>query len=69
MDINDVTPQPPLLQAEQSELPQPFLTGEVLQSLNGLCGCLLGSLQQVHASPVLENSAQDTGLQLWPYQC
>ena len=32
-----------LLQAEQSQLSQPFLTGEMLQSLNHLRGPLLDS--------------------------
>lgn len=33
--------EPPLLQTEQSHLSQPFLIGEVLQSLKHLCGPLL----------------------------
>jgi len=34
-----------LLQVKQSQLFQPFLTEEMLQSLNHLCGPLLDSLQ------------------------
>jgi len=38
---------------EQSQLSQPFLTGEMPQSLHHLCGPSLDSLQYVHVSPVL----------------
>jgi len=58
-----------LLQAEQSQLPQPFIMGEMLQSLNHLCGPLLDSLQHVHVCLVLRNPELDTELQAWPHQC
>jgi len=35
-----VSPQPSLLRAEQPQLSQPFLTGEVLQPSDHLCGLL-----------------------------
>jgi len=35
--------EPSLLQAEQSQLSQPFLKGEMLQSFNNLCGPLVDS--------------------------
>ena len=35
-----MSPQPSLLQAEQPQLSQPVLIGEVLQPLNHLCGLL-----------------------------
>ncbi|TRZ18852.1 hypothetical protein HGM15179_008276 [Zosterops borbonicus] len=37
---NSVTPKPSLFQAEQSQLSQPFLIGEVLHPSNGLDGLL-----------------------------
>ena len=33
-----VTPEPSLLQAEQPQLPQPVVVGEVLQPFDHLCG-------------------------------
>ena len=37
---NEISPQPSLLQAEQPQLSQPFLTGEVLQPSDHCCGLL-----------------------------
>ena len=53
----------------ESQLPQPFLRGGMLQSLHHLCGPSLDSLQYVHLSPVLGTPALDPALQLWPHQC
>ena len=60
------SPEPSLLQAEQPQLFQPFLTGEMLQSLHHLSGPSLDSLQYVHISLVLGSPALDTVLQVWP---
>lgn len=38
-------PEPLLLHAEQSQLSQPLLTGEMLQEFHHLCGPSLDSLQ------------------------
>jgi len=43
-----VTPEPSLLQAEQPQLSQPFLTGEVLQPSDHLRGPPLDPLQHIH---------------------
>lgn len=48
--------EPPVLQAEQSQLLQPFPTGEVLQALQHLGGPTLDSLQYVHISSVIERN-------------
>lgn len=48
-----------LLQAEQSQLLQPFPTEEVLQSLDHLGDPSLGSLQNVKVSFLLEDSASN----------
>ena len=43
MDIDKIAPDTPLLQAEQSQFSEPFLTEVVLQSIHQLCGPLLDS--------------------------
>lgn len=55
-----------LLQAGQSELSQPFLTGEVLQTLDHLSGLPLDSFQYVHAFDLLRSAKLDSVL---PHQC
>jgi len=47
LESNKVPPQPPLLQAEQPQLPQPLLTGLVLQTLPWLCCPSLDTLQHL----------------------
>lgn len=47
----------------------PFLLGEVLWSLQHLCGPSLSSLQDCHASLVLGWPEQDTVFQVWPHYC
>jgi len=61
-----LTRSPPkcfLLQAEQSQISQPFFIWEMLQSLYHLCRASLDSLQYVHVSLVLGNPELDTVLQ------
>jgi len=50
VQIKKIPPEPSLPQAEQSQLSQPLLTEEMLQSLNHLHGPSLDSLQYVHVS-------------------
>ncbi|KAK4815290.1 hypothetical protein QYF61_026195 [Mycteria americana] len=50
-------------QAEQPQLSQPVLTGEVLQPSDHFCGPPLDPLQQVHVFPVLRAPELDTALQ------
>jgi len=45
---NEVSPKPSLLQAKQSQFPQPFLIGEVLQPCVHLSGLPLGSTFLYH---------------------
>lgn len=47
MNIDEFSPEPPLLQAQQTQLSQPLLTREVLQSLQHLDVPLLDCLQCV----------------------
>ena len=63
------SPQPSLLQVKQSRLSQPFLIGEMLQSLHHLRGILLDSRQCVHVSLVLGSPELDPVLQAWPQHC
>ena len=62
-------PEPSLLQAEQSQLSQPLLIGQMLQPLNHLCGPSLDSLQHDHVTFVLESPDLDVVFQVWPHQC
>ena len=56
------------VQAEQSQLSQPSLIGEMLQSLH-LRGPLLDSVHSAHVFLVLGTPELDAVLQMWPYQC
>jgi len=56
--------QPSLLQAEQPQLPQLFLIGEVFQPSDYLCGPPPDLLQHVHVLLVLRAPELDTGLQV-----
>jgi len=47
-------PQPSLLQAEQAQLHQPFLTGKVIQPSDHLQGSSLNLLQLTSTFPVLQ---------------
>ncbi|KAK4816767.1 hypothetical protein QYF61_022765 [Mycteria americana] len=58
-----VSPEPSLLQAEQPQLSQPFLIGEVLQPSHHFCGPPLDLLQQLHVFPVLRAPELDAVLQ------
>ena len=53
-----VSPQPSLLRAEQPQLSQPLLIGEMFHPSHHFCGPSLDPLQQVHVPPV-------PGLQSW----
>jgi len=57
-----------LLQAKQSQFPQPFLIEEVLQPSDHLSGPLLDPLQELHVLPVLGAPGLDAVLQMEPYK-
>ena len=67
--IGKIPLEPSLLQGEKSQLSQPFLIREVLQSFNHLSGPSLSSLHYVHTCLVVGSPELDTVLQVWPYQC
>ncbi|KAK4815543.1 hypothetical protein QYF61_003235 [Mycteria americana] len=60
---NEVSLEPCLLQAEQPQLSQPFLIGEVFHPSDHFCGPPLDLLQQVHVFPVLRAPELDAVLQ------
>ena len=57
-----VPPEPSLVQADQPQLSQPVLVGEVFQPSDHCCGPPLDLLQQVHVFPVLRAPELDAGL-------
>ena len=57
-----------LLQAEQSQLRQPILIGEVFHPLDHFCGLPLDTLQQISVSPVLRTLYLDEVLKVRPHQ-
>jgi len=59
--------EPSLLQAKLSQFSQPFLTEEMLQSLNHLSSPLLDCLQQLGISLVLGDPELNAAPQVWPY--
>jgi len=64
-----VSPEPFLLQAEQPQLSQPVLVGEVFHPLDHFCGPPLGMLQQVCVPPALRTPHLDAILQVRSHQC
>ena len=53
---NEVSPEPSVLQAKQTQLPQTFFTGEVFHTSDHLPGPPLDPIQQLHIPPVLGGS-------------
>lgn len=64
-DFDKITPDPPLLQAEQSQLSQPLLPGEVLQSFSPS----LDSHHYVHVSLGLGSPELNTAPQVQAHKC
>ncbi|KAK4829425.1 hypothetical protein QYF61_004300 [Mycteria americana] len=65
---NKVSPEPFILQAEQPQLSQPVLMGEVFQPSDHFCGPPLDLFQQVHVFPVLRTPEVDAILQVGSHQ-
>lgn len=63
------SPEPLLLQAEQSQLSWPLLLGDVLQSLYQFDGSTFDSSQYIHACLVLGGTELDTVLHVQSHQC
>lgn len=69
LHADEICPKPSPLQVKLSQLPQPFLIGEVLQSLNHPCGLLWDSFQYAHVSLLLGSPELDQPLKMWPHWC
>jgi len=67
-DHNKVSPEPSRLQADQPQLSQPFLRGEVFNPCDHFCGPPLDPLQQLHVLLVLRVPELDTGLPVGSHQ-
>ena len=67
-DCSKVSQEPSLLQAEQPQLPQPFLIGDMFHPSDNFCGPALDLFQQVHVCPVLRAPELDAGLPLGSHQ-
>ncbi|KAK4815585.1 hypothetical protein QYF61_004800 [Mycteria americana] len=69
VESDKVSPQPPLLQAKQSQLPQPLLIRLVLQTLHQLRCPSLDTLQHLNVSLVVRGPKLNTVFEVRPHQC
>jgi len=69
VESDKVSPQPPLLQTEQPQLPQPLLIRLVLQTLHQLHCSSLDMLQQLNVFLVVKGSKLNTVLEVRPHKC
>ena len=67
-ESSEVSPEPPLLQAEQSELPQLLPIRLVLQTPHQLCCPSLDTLQGLDVFLVLKGPKLNTVLKVWAQQ-
>ncbi|KAK4828748.1 hypothetical protein QYF61_000739 [Mycteria americana] len=69
VESHKVSPQPPFLQAEQPQLPQPLLIRLVLQTLHQLRCPSLDMLQHLNVSLVVGGPKLNTVFEVRPHQC
>ena len=69
IESNKVSPEPPLLQTEQSQLLQPLLIRPVLQSPHQLCCPPLDTLQGLDVFLTVRGPKLGTVLEVGPHQC
>ncbi|KAK4810205.1 hypothetical protein QYF61_011799 [Mycteria americana] len=69
VESNKVSPQPPFLQAEQPQFPQPLLISLVLQTLPQLRCPSLDTLQPLNVSLVVGGPKLNTVFEVRPHQC
>ncbi|KAK4831047.1 hypothetical protein QYF61_014979 [Mycteria americana] len=69
VESDKVSPQPPFLQAKQSQLPQPLLIRLLLQILHQLRCPSLDMLQHPHISLVVRGPKLNTVFEVRPHQC
>ncbi|KAK4832354.1 hypothetical protein QYF61_021953, partial [Mycteria americana] len=69
VESDEVSPQPPFLQAKQSQLPQPLLIRLLLQTLHQLRCPSLDTLQHLNIPLVVGGPKLNTGFEVRPHQC
>ncbi|KAK4828376.1 hypothetical protein QYF61_026114 [Mycteria americana] len=69
VESDKVSPQPPFLQAKQSQFPQPLLIRLVLQTLHQLRCPSLDTLQHLNVSLVVGGPKLNTVIEVRPHQC
>ncbi|KAK4818569.1 hypothetical protein QYF61_014705 [Mycteria americana] len=69
VESDEVSPQPPFLQAEQPQLPQPLPISLVLQTLPQLRCPSLDTLQPLNVSLVVGGPTLNTAFKVRPHQC
>ncbi|KAK4833008.1 hypothetical protein QYF61_027110 [Mycteria americana] len=69
VESNEVSPQPPFLQAEQPQFPQPLPISLVLQTLPQLRCPSLDTLQPLNVSLGVRGPKLNTGFEVQPHQC
>ncbi|KAK4827485.1 hypothetical protein QYF61_018785 [Mycteria americana] len=69
VESDEVSPQPPFLQAKQSQLPQPLLIRLLLQTLHQLRCPSLDTLQYLNIPLVVGGPKLNTVFEVRPHQC
>ncbi|KAK4807027.1 hypothetical protein QYF61_000356 [Mycteria americana] len=69
VESDEISPQPPFLQAKQSQLPQPLLIRLLLQTLHQLRCPSLYALQYLNIPLVVGGPKLNTVFEVWPHQC
>ncbi|KAK4831678.1 hypothetical protein QYF61_018675 [Mycteria americana] len=69
VESDEVSPQPPFLQAKQPQLPQPLLIRLLLQTLHQLRCPSLDSLQPLNVPLVVGGPKLNTVVEVRPHQC
>ncbi|KAK4821623.1 hypothetical protein QYF61_026057 [Mycteria americana] len=69
VESDEVSPQPPFLQAKQPQLPQPLLIRLLLQTLHQLRCPSLDTLQHLNVSLVVRGPKLNTVFKVRPHQC
>ncbi|KAK4814948.1 hypothetical protein QYF61_006892 [Mycteria americana] len=69
VESDEVSPQPPFLQAEQPQVPQPLPISLVLQTLPQLHCPSLDTLQPLNVSLVVRGPTLNTAFEVRPHQC
>ncbi|KAK4815176.1 hypothetical protein QYF61_021036 [Mycteria americana] len=69
VESDEVSPQPPFLQAKQSQLPQPLLIRLLLQTLPQLRCPSLDTLQPLNVPLVVGGPKLNTAFEVRPHQC